>query len=121
MVAFTGNGLDRTQKSSNSKTQNRPKQISDRLVEVVSYDVGSSTMRAKEKIKQDGEEKYIFLDVTVNAEAIRRNDESAREKGLTNTVKFKGHLIDEKMARDIKPGGLAVLERSEVIGTHDVY
>ena len=114
MVAFTGNGLVRTQKSASANNQNRGKQISDRLVEVVGYDIPNKTMHAKELIKQDGQEKYIFLDVKVDAEAIRRNEESAKEKGLMNTAKFKGHMIDEKMARDIKT--LAVLERSEITG-----
>lgn len=116
MVAFTGNGLVRTQRAKSATTQNRNRQINDRLVEVVSYDVANATMRAKEKIKQDGEEKYILLDIKISPEAIERNNESAKAKGLTNTSKFKGHLIDDKMARDVKVGGLAVIERSEIVG-----
>lgn len=118
MVAFTGNGLVKTQRAKTSPTTNRQRQISDRLVKIVSYDLTTNTMRATQTIKgADGaEDRELILDIKIADEAIKRNNQSAIDKGLENTSKFKGHLIDDKMARDMPPGGLAVIERSEVKG-----
>lgn len=118
MVAFTGNGLVKTQRAKSSPTQNRQRQISDRLVKIVSYDLATNTMRATQTIKglNGAEDRELVLDIKIAEDAIARNNKSAIEKGLEQTSKFKGHLIDDKMARDMPPGGLAVIERSEIKG-----
>lgn len=117
MVAFTGNGLVRTAKPASNQQQNNNKpQISDRLVTVENYDLARNIVRVKQDIvTKDGEHKVITLEAHIEQEAIERNNASAKSKGLEDTVKFKGHLIDEKMAKDIPVGSKIVLEKSKIL------
>lgn len=115
MVAFTG-GLVRTISPQAQKSTNTSQDNSDRLIEVTGYDVKANTMFAKQVVKmKDGTEKEFKLQVTVDPEAVLRGNKSVEEKNLTNTIKFKGHLIDEKMEKDIPVGKRVVLEKAKVL------
>ena len=113
MAAYTGGIVSYGNRAGRSKTNER-RQVSDRLVEVVEYNLDQAIMVAK---AEDGK----ILHVHIDPESIKRNEESIAKKRkegrIANQISFMGHLINDQMADHIPAGKQhkAILERSEIV------
>lgn len=113
MAAYTGGIVSYGNRASRSKNNER-RQVSDRLVEVLEYNLDQAIMIAK---SDDGRVLHVHID----PESIKRNEESIAKKRkegrIANQISFMGHLINDQMVDHIPAGKQhkAILERSEVV------
>jgi hypothetical protein len=113
MAAYTGGIVSYGNRASRSKTNER-RQVADRLVEVLEYNLDQAIMVAK---TDDGRVLHVHID----PESIKRNEESIAKKRkegrIANQISFMGHLINDQMETHIPAGKQhkAILERSEVV------